>query len=113
VVNQILKIRTLFPAQQGAALFDRHVPGWAERIDLKRFDIQSTLNCVLGQIYGNVENGLNALGLGLSRDAMSRYGFAASTIGGLEKNIQKLNDEWRIEIDRRIPNSSCDAAAYY
>jgi hypothetical protein len=113
VVNSISKIKTIFPAQQGAAFLDRHAPEWAERIDLKRFDIQSTLCCVLGQLYGNVENGLNALGLGLCRDAMFRYGFAASTIGGLEKNIQKLNDEWRIEIDRRIPHSSCDATAYY
>lgn len=115
VVNQISKIRVLSPAQRGAAFLDEHFPAWAEpgRINLETFTVKSTLNCILGQLYGNVENGLNALGLGLCRDSMSRYGFAPSTIGGLEKNIQKLNDDWLVEINRRMLGSTCEALAYY
>jgi hypothetical protein len=114
VVNSISKINAPSKAAQGAVLMDKHCPGWAEHINPTKFTIESTLNCVLGQIYGNVEKGLTALGFGLenSRYILDRYGFAASTIGGLKKNIQQLDDEWLAEINRRIAKTACETVYY-
>jgi hypothetical protein len=114
VVNHISKLNALSKAVQGATLMDKHSPGWAEHINLETFTIESTQNCILGQIYGNVEKGLSALGFGLenSRFILDRYGFAASSIGGLKKNIQQLDDEWLTEISRRIPKTVSETVYY-
>jgi hypothetical protein len=48
-------------AAAGAALLDRHRPGWARRIDLDRLDLASAEDDVLGQLDGSFEEGLDAL----------------------------------------------------
>lgn len=37
---------------QAAKLLDQHYPGWADKIDLRTFDIQSIRSCVLAQVAG-------------------------------------------------------------
>jgi hypothetical protein len=36
--------------ERGAALLDRHVPGWEKRIDLETLDIASSEFCICGQL---------------------------------------------------------------
>jgi hypothetical protein len=36
----------------GAAALDEKVPDWADRIDLKKFQIRNTDSCVIGQVFG-------------------------------------------------------------
>ncbi len=100
---------------EGAALLDKVIPGWASRIDVQKFTIESTKNCILGQLFGDMEKGFLALGLKTEhyRHAIYRYGFAASTIGGLDKNLKQLTHEWLVEINRRIPSSVCESAACF
>jgi hypothetical protein len=37
----------------GAAFLDKHEPGWVERIDLDRLNLNHTCNCVLGQAFAD------------------------------------------------------------
>lgn len=48
-------------AENGAALLDEKVPGWAERIYLDELEISSLDDCVLGQLFGEYHNGMIAL----------------------------------------------------
>jgi hypothetical protein len=47
--------------ERGALLLDVERPGWAEKIDLGRFYIDSCFECVLGQLYGEYGDGLDEL----------------------------------------------------
>lgn len=45
----------------GVAFLDERVPGWADKIDLDEFEITSVSCCVLGQLYGDYEQGCGTL----------------------------------------------------
>jgi hypothetical protein len=49
-------------AARGAALLDRLRPGWADEVDPDRLDLANAEGCLLGQLYGHVDDGLTALG---------------------------------------------------
>lgn len=38
--------------QDGMVLFDLMIPGWHNRIDVRRLKMQSFTDCILGQLYG-------------------------------------------------------------
>lgn len=38
---------------KGCELLDKKHPGWADKIDLETFDLQSGAFCVIGQVYGD------------------------------------------------------------
>lgn len=40
---------------KGAALLDERNPGWRERINLGTLEIGSVYDCVLGQLYGEMD----------------------------------------------------------
>ncbi len=46
---------------RGAAILDENKTGWFNRIDFKRFDIAASLDCVLGQVFGNYSDGITSL----------------------------------------------------
>lgn len=48
----------------GIALLDEKVPDWRERVSVEDFDIRSTYNCILGQVFGGVDAGYH---VGLER----------------------------------------------
>ena len=49
---------------KGAAFLDEREPGWDERIDLDRLDIDSNCRCILGQLHDkSYATGRRALGL--------------------------------------------------
>lgn len=38
---------------RGVALLDAHVPGWYNQVDVSILNLHSSINCVLGQVYGH------------------------------------------------------------
>lgn len=47
--------------KKGAALLDKEVPDWRGRIDTFKLDIESWTQCVLGQVFGAYDEGLDQL----------------------------------------------------
>jgi len=62
--------------ERGAELLDARVPGWRERVNPDTLDLAQDCNCVIGQTFGDYDDGLELLGLD-SRDAR-RLGFYVS-----------------------------------
>lgn len=71
----------------GMALLDQERPGWRQEIDLGTLDLGSCSVCVLGQIFGDYEDGLSELGIG---DDPYKYGFNA--LGGMSTLTQAWKD---------------------
>lgn len=78
--------------EEAAKQLDAHQPGWADKIDLKKFDIAYYKTCILGQLYGEYEIGLRTL-YGVSTDSVVR-----DTILG--QNAPE--SEWIKEISSRL-----------
>jgi hypothetical protein len=47
----------------GAERLDHYLPGWADQISLDTLDMCDWKRCVLGQLYGDYDKGLEAIGL--------------------------------------------------
>jgi hypothetical protein len=86
----------------GAALLDRKVPGWAERIDLGTLSIASCTRCVLGQLDGAAD------GCGFDPD----FGFDAGDLDRNERVIARLSEyaaldaEWKRVITERLGDAA-------
>lgn len=84
---------------KGAALLDEKLPGWVDRIDLDRLNVQSGCDCILGQEFSGSATedapgfviGLFGLFGGELTEAML-HGF---TIGGGYDTFPALTREWR------------------
>lgn len=48
---------------RGIELLDRQVPGWRDRIDWDRLEMDSCYDCILGQLFDFYCTGLDELGL--------------------------------------------------
>lgn len=73
----------------GAALLDKLVPGWHEKVDITKLNIGDRHNDVLGQIYGDYVLGCEALTLTNEYERM-RFGFSADCI----EDVDRLNERW-------------------
>ena len=82
---------------QGAKLLDDRVPNWREEIDIDKLNMGSCLRCVLGQIYGEYEDGIDALNLDRTKDEDLKHGFDA--IGSYGQDI--IRESWIAEINKR------------
>ena len=78
---------------RGIDLLDRGLPGWESRINLRRLNIFSSRDCVLGQCFGNHFIGMKCLRI----IWLNHYGFL-NQFG----NICKLEAEWRRRIEARL-----------
>lgn len=84
---------------RGVALLDRVRPGWAQLVDLDRLDMQECAACVLGQLYGDFDDGCIANSLPLA--AAAEHGFhhrLTSPRAGhrtVTAEYQALYEEWR------------------
>jgi hypothetical protein len=76
---------------RGVALLDAKVPGWV--VDRARLSVGSLDRCVLGQVFGNFDRGLQVLGLTWSQG--DRYGFVSD---GWE-DYADLTESWRAVLD--------------
>lgn len=59
-------------AEKGAALLDEVNPEWWERINLQTLQMNSFINCVLGQLYGDYHEGSKKLRLNEDDDEKAR-----------------------------------------
>lgn len=82
-------------ATAGAALLDTYRPGWFRNIDLFTLDQCSTVNCVLGQTYGEYYKGLEALDVE-GGDARIYCGFSS------DDDYDNLTEAWRQVINFRL-----------
>lgn len=80
IVTKILEPKSVV---QAAKILDKKKPNWFRKVNLKRLDMLSPWNCILGQLYGDFTDGLFALGIDLT--ALFVY----------------YEDEWISEINKR------------
>jgi hypothetical protein len=80
----------------GAAMLDEHHPGWAAKIDVDKLCLKDCSSCVLGQVYGDYEDGLQILGRGNQYD----LGFNMRN-GEDEEGWALLQRHWEREIRSR------------
>ena len=84
-------------AARGARLMDRNRPGWFLRTRQGSVNIHSSVDCILGQEYGDYYRGLRTLKIGCIRSVS--YGFMAFPF--TRRGWEKLNMAWRAEIKAR------------
>jgi hypothetical protein len=70
--------------RRGAALLDEHIPGWFEVIDVDNLDLNSSYNCVLGQLGRHPEVLPEHILQRVRRGSYSYPGFVR-VLGALEK----------------------------
>lgn len=98
---------------RGVEILDRRRPGWENEIDLGTLFVGSPVLCVLGQIFGRYETGLDWLagefegGEGEEADRIARddaYGFTSTHENETTEaeELESLTGLWRREIARRI-----------
>jgi hypothetical protein len=92
--------------RRGATLLDRERPGWADEINTRTLDVRFTEVCPLGQLYGDYEDGLDALHLHFPW----QYGFIFGPLSWLFRKANNpmaiiedvlTNDAWLAEIRAR------------
>jgi hypothetical protein len=106
--------------KRGALLLDATTPGWSEKINGDTLAMRWCDKCLLGQLYGDYNGGLNKIGLPLyfglgtksketdeAEEIAAMHGF---TITDEEYRMDKrefawaaLADAWRVEIRSRRP----------
>ena len=89
--------------ERGAALLDEKMPGWWQRVDLGRLDIESGCNCVIGQL-GSYPETSEGFGLLSSLDDFT-HGFD----GGEPDDYRALTKAWRDLILARYVAASVTA----
>jgi hypothetical protein len=97
--------------QNGVAFLDEHFPGWWDKIDLVKLDIDNSYNCVLTQasgidFYGHAAERFvysdptvpDEIELGFMPDGTDRTGYYEYDPDGHQKKVLKdcraLNQEW-------------------
>jgi hypothetical protein len=90
--------RVLGRVKRGMALLQEvYGDDWVEQINANRLDLSSSSECVLGQVYGEYETGLDELwgpdGIGDGhRDRAIDHGFLE---GSRTENYPRLTETWR------------------
>lgn len=82
---------------RGATLLDEHEPGWELKIDLGTLALESCYQCVLGQLFGHFDEGVEELFLDKPMGSSVGYGFCGPLDG-----YDRLNDEWTRVIKERL-----------
>lgn len=87
---------------RGACLLDRKVPGWEARVT-RPLVMSSTIDCVLGQIYGTFYEGIRAL-KPRNHHSPTAHGFSEAEVGWEGMNYPALTEAWETLIAaRRVP----------
>ena len=76
-------------AEKGAALLDERLPGWRTQIDVDGLELRWCSACVLGQLFGDYDRGVAALGL--TKQEEREYGFWVPR----ESWYTRLTEAWR------------------
>lgn len=94
--------------KRGVELLNEKSPGWHSKIDLDRLDMADRDDCVLGQLFGDYFDGLEAIGVRPDRDVSFGFNFKVPplppTMGVkswqsvIERSVDRLNKCWKQEI---------------
>lgn len=87
-------------ANRGAELLDEVRPGWAIEIDLTTLDMASADYCVLGQLYGEYDDGL--FELELTGNEQSENGFNSPDWANFTESCRVLTPLWKAQIATRL-----------
>lgn len=88
-------------AANGAALLDEMEPNWFHDIDTTFLNLRDATQCVLGQLYGHYDSGLEKLGLRSLADGRM-YGFDLYFHEGMANKWVPLKAAWVAEIQKRM-----------
>ncbi len=81
---------------KGIALLDEKQPGWRERINLSALDMGHCGQCILGQVFGDYEIGVNHFFAIGSHSLPKIHGFLSGA--WQDSDWQDLRDEWRCQL---------------
>ena len=87
---------------KGAALLDKTRPGWADEIDVERLDLLDGCDCVLGQLHGGYEKGLEALGQFSDQASSAAHGFDGEDGQATREVYAFLTAAWKRRIAKRV-----------
>lgn len=79
--------------KRGVSYLEKREPGWCERIQLETLRLSSGRFCVLGQLCGSYDDGLNAFAL--SDDTAVRLGFMLPQVAYYWEDESVDRDAWR------------------
>lgn len=98
----------------GATLLDRAEPEWAAMVDVDGLNLNETDLCILGQIFGTYDKGLQALNMAEGTSA-ALHGFNLHETLVSQDNddlwntyMKKLAEFWKEEIKSRLCESLQD-----
>jgi hypothetical protein len=80
--------------REGAAFLDAQVPNWRAGIDPFDLDLRSHTQCVLGQLFGHYNDGMQALGLGWVE--LEHYGFDSDD----DADFPLLTEAWAMALEQ-------------
>jgi hypothetical protein len=92
-------------AKRGAILLDGLKPGWYEMVDLETLRMDSLLDCILGQVYGDWGYGAAEVGLNYDRSGQERHGFELTVeecTSNLGQAKEGLHNAWAAEVLDRM-----------
>jgi len=78
--------------EAGVAFLNVVKPNWLKKIDVEKLDLIDKKVCMLGELYGNYDDGLSQLGL--------KNGTSATNLGfyGSERGYKVLTEVWKRKI---------------
>lgn len=86
------KQEALARVQRGLSLINREVPNW--KIDIANLDMSDDHFCILGQLFGSYDHGVNCLfhvNLDDGGNSAVQYGFMIECVSGAS-----YGDEWSL-----------------
>lgn len=93
---------------KGAKFLDEKVPGWPEKINVKKLAMRSNTNCILGQLAKAADFGKESAieygeTLGLTEKKFASHGFEAGGDFPDEEADKAQGELWKAEIAARKP----------
>jgi len=82
-------------AAAGAAFLDEKSPGWRDWVDPTILAMSDEHMCVLGQLYGSYDNGLQALDMMDDAERSYALGFDSESSALNDQRIQDLQTVWK------------------
>lgn len=91
-------------AAEGAKFMDEARSGWYKEVDLETLHLGWGDCCILGQLFGDYEEGLIELNLTgpWSETTSRRLGFLVGGYNDTSLGYQKLTEAWKKEIKARL-----------
>ena len=81
--------------QAGVAFLDEHVPGWQKGVFPDQLRIADCQCCVLGQLYGEYEDGREALAVTTPKSDSTDWAISHGFFSWDNFDYPRLTDLWR------------------